>query len=258
MKLSIKGVGFSYADTPVLENINLEVDGSELLGIVGPNGAGKTTLLKCMNLILRPGAGNILLDGKEIEKIQRQELAKILGYVPQHSPKAFPTTVFDLILLGRRPYVKWGINENDIKKVTEVMKLLKIEDFALRYFDELSGGERQKVLIARALAQEPDILLLDEPTSNLDLKHQLEVMEIIKNLARKGGISVIMAIHDLNLASRYSDRIVMLKDGTICAAGEPNSLLTSESIRSVYGVEAVVVNNLERPYIVPIKSVDRM
>jgi len=255
MKLKVKEMEFSYASTPVLENVCMELAPSEILGIVGPNGAGKSTLLRCIDRILKPQRGSILLDGQEIKEMSRMEIARRMGYVPQTSTRVFPATVFDTVLMGRRPHLGWRSNEQDVEKVLEVLKLLDIVEFALRDFNEISGGQQQKVLIARALAQEADVLLLDEPTSNLDIRHQLEAMDIIKKLVKEKGISAIMAIHDLNLGSRYSDRIIMLNGGTIIDAGNPASVLTPENIKQVYGVEAVVRNESGRPYIVPISPI---
>ena len=183
------------------------------------------------------------------------EIAKKLGYVQQSVSRGFPTTVFDTVLMGRRPHQGWHTSEEDEERVWDVLRLLEIEEFALRFFNELSGGQQQKVLIGRALAQEADILLLDEPTSNLDILRQLEVMDIIKNLVKKEAITTIVAIHDLNLASRYSDRIIMMKRGKIVGAGDPVSVLTAENIASVYGVEAAVRTQSETPYIVPLRPI---
>ena len=252
MKLKIKDVVFAYSSVPVLDSICLELAPAEVLGIVGPNGAGKSTLIRCIDNILRPQRGSIFLDGREIRKMSRMEIARRIGYVPQSSAHTFPTTVFDAVLMGRRPHTSWRSSEQDVDKVVEILELLEIADFALRDFSELSGGEQQKVLLARALAQEADVLLLDEPTANLDIRHQLEVMDIIKNLVREWGVSAVMAIHDLNLASRYADRVVMLNGGKILAAGDPVSVFTPENIAHVYGVEALVKNEGGIPYVVPL------
>ena len=255
VRLKVKNVEFSYASVPILKDICIELAASEMLGVVGPNGAGKSTLLRCIDRILKPQRGSILLDEREIKKMSMIELAKKLGYIPQSTAQVFPATVFDTVLLGRRPHVGWRSGEKDRKKVLKALQMLNIEKFAMRDINELSGGQQQKVFIARALTQEPDVLLFDEPTSNLDIKHQLEVMEIIKSIVREKEISAIMAIHDLNLASRYADRIIMMNDGEIFSAGDSVSVLTPESIKQVYGVEAEVNHIHGRPYIVPIRSV---
>ena len=257
MKLKVRGLEFGYASMPVLADVCLELAQSEMLGIVGPNGAGKSTLIRCINRILSPQSGRILLDENDIEGMDGMELARKMGYIPQTASQIFPTTVFDAILLGRRPHIGWRSGEEDHEKVLDVLELLNIEDLAMRDIKELSGGQQQRVFIARALAQEPEVLLLDEPTSNLDIRHQLEVMEIIKDLVVKEGISAIMAIHDLNLASKYTDRVLIMKEGRIFGAGSPSNVLTPENIRSVYGVEAEVISRADsnggRPYIVPIR-----
>jgi iron complex transport system ATP-binding protein len=255
VKITIKGLTFSYGSSKILDDLNIEVEDSEILSLVGPNGSGKTTLIKCIDRILKP-KGSILLDGKDIERMSQQEIARCIGYVPQSSSTPLATTVFDTVLMGRRPHISWRVSDFDLDKVAEVLELLHLDDLAMREFAQLSGGQKQKVLIARALAQEPAILLLDEPTSNLDMKHQLEVMEIISDLVREKKISAVMAIHDLNLAARFTDRLVMLKSGQVYATGEPNALLSEANICKVYGIEAVVMNALGRPYIVPLRSMN--
>jgi len=255
MKLKVRDVEFGYTSVPILKDVCIELAGSEVLGVVGPNGAGKSTLIRCIDKILKPQRGSILLDGRDINEMRLMELAKRMGYVPQSTSQIFPATVFDTVLMGRRPHLGWRSSEKDEGKVLDVLQMLNIENLAMRDINELSGGQQQKVFIARALVQEPDVLLLDEPTSNLDIRHQLEVMEIITSIVREKKISAIMAIHDLNLASRYADRIVMLNGGTIIDAGNPSSVLTPKNIKQVYGVEAVVRNESERPFIVPIRPV---
>jgi len=256
LKLKVNNVEFSYNSTPVLENISMELDRSEILGVVGPNGAGKSTLIRCINRILKPNNGSVLLEGQEIKHMSIMEIARHLGYVPQSYSSVFPATVFDTVLVGRRPHIGWRSSESDEDKVWEILELLRITEFAMRDFNEISGGQQQKVLIARALAQEAGTLLLDEPTSNLDIKHQLEVMEILKDLVVKKGLSAIIAVHDLNLASRYTDRVLIMKEGKIFGAGSPSDVLTPDNIRSVYDVEVeVVTSSGGNPHIVPIRSV---
>ena len=256
MKLVVNRLSFSYNSIAALKNVKLELCLNEVLSIVGPNGSGKTTLLKCIDRILKPSQGAVLVDGRDVANIGLGELSKIIGYVPQSSTSTFPFTVFDMVLMGRKPYIQWSVGERDKEIVAEILTFLGISKLAARYFNELSGGEQQKVIVARALAQQPQILLLDEPTSNLDIKHQLEVLNIVKDLTRSRQLSVIMAMHDLNLASRFSDKMIMLKHGSIFAVGTSKSVLTEENIESVYGVKSHVTNSvLDRPQVTPIAPI---
>lgn len=256
MKLVINKLSFSYRSTAALKDLELEVGLGEVLSIVGPNGSGKSTLLKCIDKILKPNQGAVLIDGKDVANMGLSELSKIMGYVPQNSTSTFPFTVFDVVLMGRRPHVRWSVSERDKKIVAEILEFLGIDKLAMRHLNELSGGEQQKVIIARALAQQPQILLLDEPTSNLDIKHQLEILSILRGLTQSKQHSIIVAMHDLNLASRFSDRMLMLKHGCIFAVGDPESVLTEENIELVYGVKSHVTNSiLSRPQVTPIAPI---
>jgi iron complex transport system ATP-binding protein len=259
LKLVVKDLQFGYNSRTILNGISLELKPKEMLGVIGPNGSGKSTLIQCIDGLLRPKTGSILLDGKDLKDISRKELARRVGYVPQTTSRSFfPSTVLDTVLMGRRPHLGWRSSNQDVKNVIQVLRLMGIEDLAMRDINELSGGQQQKVLIARALAQEPAVLLLDEPTSNLDIKHQLEVVEIIREKVMEKSISAIMAVHDLNLAAKYTDRIVMMKEGKVFASGTPESVLTPENIRTVYGVVAEVIkNNGNSPHIVPVRSLRR-
>lgn len=249
MMLKVSDLVFAYSSVKILDRVSLELEKSEVLGVIGPNGTGKSTLIRCMNRVLRPQGGTITLDSVDIREMTRVEIARRMGYVPQASKNSFPATVFDTILMGRRPHGGWRSSSSDVKKALVMLKLVGLEDLAMRDFAELSGGQQQKVVLARALVQEADVLLLDEPTSNLDVRQQLETMEIIRRLAKERGISAVMAVHDLNLAARYADRILMLKDGRVFDAGDPFSVLTAENIKAVYGVEAAVKEDGGRPYI---------
>lgn len=249
MRLQVKEVKFNYNSTPALKNVSLGVESGEILGVIGSNGSGKSTLLRCIDRILKPRIGSILINGENINNLERREIARKIGYIPQIEKGSFPTTVFDTILLGRKPHISWRPTSNDLKVASNIIKMLGLQELALRDIEELSGGQRQKVIIARALAQEPGILLLDEPTSNLDLKHQLEVLSIVKEQVRN-GISAIMAIHDLNLAARYCNKLLMLKGGEIFAAGGLE-VLSSENIESVYGVKAAVKKYSGKVVVVP-------
>ena len=250
MILSVDGVEFAYRSRKVLNNIKFEVKRGEVVSILGVNGAGKSTLLKCINKILKPKRGTILIDNFDIRQLDNLELAKKVGYVPQRAEGNY-MTVFDAVLLGRKPHIKWEVSDRDIEITHKVLKLLNLEDYALRYTNELSGGELQKVIIARALVQEPQILLLDEPTNNLDLKNQLEVMKIIREVSKSQNIASIVVMHDLNLALRYSDKFIMLKDGVIYAEGG-KEIINPENIRAVYGVDAYIENVKGIPVVVPI------
>jgi iron complex transport system ATP-binding protein len=252
MRIDIIDLVFSYSGRKVLHGINMTVDGSEITCLVGPNGSGKSTIVKCIESILVPDSGQVLLDGRESRHMKRNDIAKRIGYVPQSSDLAFSTTVFDLVLMGRRPYASWQSSMRDIDIVIDIITLMELEDIALRQFNHLSGGQQQRVLMARALAQHPGLLLLDEPTSALDIAHQLEIMDIITHFVKKKKISVVMVVHDLNLAARYADSIVMLKDGQIYARGKPEDVFTEENLSAVYDVEAVIGNHREKITIIPV------
>ena len=256
MRLELKGVAYSYNGIRALEDVTMSLADGEMISLVGPNGSGKSTLLKCINKILKPRKGAILVNERDLSRVGLKELARLMGYVPQGGSYAFPSTVFDAVLLGRHPHLNWGVGARDREIVSRILVLMGLEGMAFRQFNELSGGERQKVLIARALAQEPEVLLLDEPTSSLDLRHQLEVLNLICTAVRKRNISAIMAMHDLNLASRFSDRIIFLKQGGIHTIGEPREVLTPENIREVYGVETLIYKNSGRPYVIPVAPVE--
>ncbi|MCW4006816.1 MAG: ABC transporter ATP-binding protein [Candidatus Bathyarchaeota archaeon] len=255
MNITVQDLTFSYNSTPSLQNVSLTLQESEVLGMIGPNGSGKTTLLKCINKILQPKQGKIAVDGKEIKKMSRLDVAKYIGYVPQNTvanSDALP--VFEVVLMGRRPHFTWQSSEKDNEKVWAALKKLNIEHLALRDFYELSGGEQQRVLIARSIAQEAQVLLLDEPTSSLDIKHQLEVMDLTRKLVTQKNLAAVVAIHDLNLAYRYCDKIVMMEKGKIYAAGDAQTVLTTDSIKTVYGVEVMINNTNKIPYIVPLQA----
>jgi len=253
--LKVHGLFFRYKNVTALKNVGIGLNKGEVLSIVGPNGAGKTTLLKCIVRIVKPDKGTILIDGKDASRMNRLNLAKCISYVPQASPSKFPISVFDAVLMGRRPYIVWKPSNKDLKVVADLLKSMDLENVALRDFDRLSGGQKQKVLLARAFAQDTDYLLLDEPTSNLDLKHQMEVMEMISGMVKRKGMAAMLAMHDLNLASRFSDTIMMLNAGKVFCTGEPLQVMTVENIRSVYGVESEISMSNGHPYILPIRPV---
>lgn len=250
MILDINGVEFNYKSREVLNEISFSVRPNEILTILGPNGVGKTTLLKCINRIHNPGAGSIMVEDQDIMKLSLPEVAKKVGYVPQHCEKG-RLTAYDAILLGRRPHIVWSTSEKDIRIVDAVIKRLKMEDLAMRYIDQMSGGELQKISIARSIVQEPRLLLLDEPTSSLDLRNQQEILKIICEVVKGHNVSAVMTLHDINTALRFSDRFLMLKDNRVFAAGG-SEIINPENIRAVYGVSVAVESVTGGSVVVPI------
>lgn len=243
MKLTLSDVAFEYPSVPVLRDVSFALEPAEMIAIVGKNGSGKSTLMKCVNRLLSARSGSIVADGREVGSMTRGEIARTMAYHPQKTFYHFPITVFDVVLMGRYPYAGSEHDHEGEARVWEVLELLGLKEIALRDYDRLSGGQQQKVIMARALAQEARILLLDEPTSDLDIRYQLEVMGITRHLVKEKGLSAIVAIHDLNLAGRFCDRILMLSEGVITAAGTPREVLTPERIAAVYGVEASVYDD---------------
>ncbi|UUX91319.1 ABC transporter ATP-binding protein [Methanoplanus endosymbiosus] len=250
MILDINGVEFNYKSREVLNDISFSVRPNEILTILGPNGVGKTTLLKCINRIHNPKSGSIMVENQDIMKISLPEVAKKVGYVPQHCEKG-RLTAYDAILLGRRPHIVWSTSEKDIRIVDAVIKRLKMEDLAMRYIDQMSGGELQKISIARSIVQEPKLLLLDEPTSSLDLRNQQEILKIICEVVKGHNVSAVMTLHDINTALRFSDRFLMLKDNRVFAAGG-SEIINPENIRAVYGVSVAVESVTGGSVVVPI------
>jgi iron complex transport system ATP-binding protein len=238
--IQVHNVGFAYHQREVLQDITLTAREGEILSLLGPNGSGKTTLLRCFNKILQPQRGRIQIQGRPLAALPLREVAKIIGYVPQQETATFPFTVFETVLMGRRPRIGWRLRSHDLDIVQESLQVMHLEHLSPRRLTELSGGERQRVAIARVLAQEPQVMLLDEPTSSLDLRHQLEVMETVANLVKKRGMTAVLAMHDLNLAARFSDQIVLLHHGHLFCAGQPGTVLTRDNIRTVYGVETEI------------------
>lgn len=241
MELKINNLSFSYSrEKIVLKDVSFAVEQGEVLGVLGTNGTGKTTLLKCINNILQPTVGGIYFGKEDITKLKQNEIAKIIAYVPQYANNLSPVTVIDFVMQGRIPYAGFSFSQHDKQIVLDVLQQFDLENYAFRKVNELSGGERQRVLIARALAQDPKIIILDEPTSSLDLYNQLFILEIIKEMGQKENLAVIMTIHDLNLASMFCDKLLMLKNGKVFAYGKTDNVLTEENIKTVYNVQTAV------------------
>jgi iron complex transport system ATP-binding protein len=236
--IKIRNISFSYAKNEILKDISFDVQIGDLVGILGNNGAVKSTLITCLNKILTPKSGEIFIDDKDILKMGRLETARNISYVAQKN-EISQMTVFDTVLLGRKPYIKWTLNQEDIDICDTMIERLGMSKFKLRYINELSGGELQKVMLARALVQEPKLLLLDEPTSNLDPKNQHEMLELVQKLATERNICVLIVIHDLNLALRYCNKFLFIKDGLVFKYGD-GAIITEETISAVYDIKSVV------------------
>lgn len=243
--LTINNLVFSYNGKPVLKDISIEVKSGEFIGLVGPNGSGKTTLLKCITGVLSPQKGAVHLGGKNLKNLKSPEIARNVAVVPQGGSVDFDFSVKDIVLMGRHPHQgRFTIStKNDEKIVTDCLKITRTSEFENKSIMKLSGGEFQRVLIARSLAQQPKLLLLDEPTSHLDISHQLEIMDIMKNQNTKKKITIIGVFHDLNLASRYCKRLILLNKGEITADGSLESVLTTGNLRKVFKINALVRKN---------------
>ncbi len=233
----------------VLNDVSFTMEQGESLAILGNNGAGKSTLLKCIDKIYPANGGTVYVDDVDVFKLTGSELAQNIAFVPQNVDP-INMTVFDAVLLGRKPYIKWDATREDRQIASDIIHQMGLDEFILRNVSELSGGEAQKVTLARALAQEPKLLLLDEPTSNLDPYNQHEVMQTVRNIARQHNICVMIVIHDLNLAVRYCDKFLFLKDTTIYSHGG-HECITAETIEDVYGIHVHIIDHMNVPVIVP-------
>ena len=248
--MTVEHLSFSYpCGRKILEDISFSAGTGECLAVLGNNGAGKSTLLKCFSRILRPQAGRVLVDGRDILTLPLEELARTSALMAQSAPLP-RLTVYDTLLLGRKPHMKWGVSQRDRAVVADTLGQLGLEPFAMRYPDQLSGGEQQKILLARALVQEPKLLLLDEPTSSLDLKNQYEVLGLVRRFCRERNITAVLVIHDLNLALRFCDRFLFLHGGRVFAYGGVD-VVNPENIRAVYGMDAAVERVRGVPVVVP-------
>ncbi|MDR2707861.1 MAG: ABC transporter ATP-binding protein [Nitrososphaerota archaeon] len=254
--LNVNGIDCRYGSVKILANVSLEVTPGCFLGILGPNGSGKTTLLKSISRVLKPHGGSILIDKEDIYKLKPKYVAKTMAVVSQHNDVGFNFSAMDVVLMGRNPHLGNFQMENtkDIEIAKNAMKLTNTWKFADRPINELSGGEAQRVIIARALAQEPKILLLDEPMSHLDIINQIELLDLIKKLCQENSLSVIAVIHDLNMASRYCDKLLLLKAGIVSAIGTVEQVITTDNIQNVFGINSIVRKNplTNSPYIIPL------
>ncbi|WP_214323302.1 ABC transporter ATP-binding protein [Nonomuraea sediminis] len=256
MRLHAKSVTLGYGERVVVDGLDLGVEAGTVTTIIGPNGCGKSTLLRALGRLLKPQGGEVLLDGRLISAIPTKEVARILTVLPQAPTAPEGLTVADLVARGRHPHQTWyrQWSSDDEAAVGQALELTGLADLAERPLDELSGGQRQRAWISMALAQGTDLLLLDEPTTFLDLAHQVEVLELVRHLHRAAGRTIVMVLHDLNLAARYTDRLVAMRDGKVVAVGTPHEVLTEDLLREVFELDAKVIEDpvAGTPLVVPI------
>ncbi|PQP21682.1 ABC transporter ATP-binding protein [Rhodococcus opacus] len=255
-RLIAENLSLGYGDRVIVDNLDLEVRTGVITTVIGPNGCGKSTLLRALGRLLKPRNGSVLLDGKAIGSMRTKDVARTLGMLPQAPLAPEGLTVADLVARGRHPHQSWlrQWSSDDEGEVAEALALTGVSDLADRSVDQLSGGQRQRAWISMALAQGTDILLLDEPTTYLDLAHSIEVLDLVDRMHEELGRTVVMVLHDLNLAIRYSDQLIVMRDGTIVAAGAPKDIISAELLLEVFGLEAAVIADpvSDRPLVVPI------
>lgn len=258
VRLRAQRLDVGYGDHTVVKQLDLDVQDGAVTTIIGPNGCGKSTLLRAMARLLKPQSGQVVLDGKQIHTMATRDVAKMLAMLPQSPLAPEGLIVRDLVARGRHPRQSWlrQWSKDDENHVNETLAWTSMTDLADQAIDELSGGQRQRAWIAMALAQDTDLLLLDEPTTYLDLSHQIEVLDLVRNLNRRRGRTIVMVLHDLNLAARYSDRLVAMCDGRLVTQGTPADVLTVEMLRDTFNLEAQIVHDpvSGRPMVIPIGS----
>ena len=243
MEVKLEKLNFHYnRKKQILKNIDLTLPSGKFTAILGPNGSGKTTLMKQINRILVPQSGRITLSGVDVASMSAGDMARTVAYVPQMTGGMMSGSVMDTVMLGRKPYIKWKPSDEDVEIVSKCLMRFHLEEIAQREFNALSGGQKQTVLIARALAQTPRMYLFDEPVSFLDVRNQLEIMAAARELVDHDGKTVIMVLHDLNMALRFADHVVIMKEGNVFAQGMPTEVITEENIFAVYGTHAKISN----------------
>jgi iron complex transport system ATP-binding protein len=243
--IDVNSISFRYHEDWVLQDVSFRVEKGEFVGVIGPNGSGKTTLLKILYRLLVPQKGEVLFELVSMKKMERSDIAKRIAVVAQETQLLFPFSVLETVLMGRSPYLGHLMfeSEKDLEIAKRAMEWTNVLSFSERPMDELSGGERKRVFIARALAQEPEVMLLDEPTASLDIHHQIDFLDLILTLNRERGLTIAMASHDMNIASEFCDRLILLQEGRIFKIGTPQEVITNENIESVYGCQVWVDQN---------------
>ncbi|TCP56716.1 iron complex transport system ATP-binding protein [Tamaricihabitans halophyticus] len=257
-RLRAEQLRLSYGGPLVVDGLDLEVAEGTVTSVIGPNGCGKSTLLRALGRLLAPKGGSVLLDGERIDKMRTREVAKVLGLLPQSPQAPEGLTVADLVARGRHPHQTWyrQWSSSDDAAITEALAQTGMDGYAERAVDQLSGGQRQRAWISMALAQGTELLLLDEPITYLDLAHQVEVLDLVRRLNTERRVTIVMVLHDLNLAARYSDRLIAMRDGHILADGAPGEVLTEQHLAEVFGLQAMVVPDpvAATPMVVPISA----
>lgn len=255
MRLEVEGLRFSYGQEDILKGLDLGMDRG-ILAVLGPNGAGKSTLMKCLAGALHPSEGSATFDGHDLLDKKDDDLR--IAYMSQESPRASSMTVLEVMLLGRLEKLGIKVSTEDLDAAYGALEELDIEDLAMRQINELSGGQYQMVMIAQCMVSDPDLIILDEPMNNLDLRKELEMFDTMTKVTRERDLTTIMVLHDINFASRFSDRVAVLNDGVVHSIGTPEEVITADMIREVYGVEAKVgTDDTGRPLIQPLHSLYR-
>ncbi len=245
--IEARNLTFAYAEEPVIKNISLDFQTGEFIGVIGPNGSGKSTLLKLIGGILPSPSDTVFFKNRELRQYKKKELAIAIAWIPQEKQMAFSFKVIDIVLMGRHPYLSplSFEGEDDYRIAQDAMQQTQVAEFAGRSFNEISGGEKQRVMIASAISQKPEVMLLDEPTSALDIKYQMEILNILKRLNEQEGKSLILAMHDLHLASKFCKRLVLLKEGRVFCEGPPGAVLKKEILEEVYEVKVKIFHDDE-------------